>query len=126
MIQAMNQLQNYSPILFDLLLSVEKYPQELMSAILDRLIEKSLNPFNNDSEAGDSVLSVSNEEQLRSLSYFPNLPQVRARRKYKADKCPKERICTKKGTGHPSLLPGIFTIFCEHAWYVLCCGRIIL
>lgn len=117
----MNQLQNASPILFDLLLSVEKYPHQLMSPILDKLIEKATNPFRDDhSEANDSVsckkqqLGNSDGCVEKSLSYFPSLPQVRARRRYEADKNNKERICTKKGIGHPSLLPGIFTIFCEH------------
>ena len=98
----MNQLQNASPILFDLLLSVEKYLHQLMSPILDKLIEKATIPFKDDhSEADDTVLCK--EQQLgnsdgcveKSLSYFPSLPRVRARR-YEADKNTKERICTKK------------------------------
>ena len=120
-IQAMNQLQNASPILFDLLLSVENYPHQLMAPILDKLIEKATIPFNDDhGEAGDIVSCK--EQQLgtsdgcveKSLSYFPSLPQVRTRRRYEADKKTREKICTKRGIGHPSLLPGIFTIFCEH------------
>lgn len=117
----MNQLQNVSPILFDLFLSVEKYPHQLMSPILDKLMEKATIPFKGDHSEADDTESYK-EQQLgagdgcveRSLSYFPSLPQVRARRRYEADKNTKERICTKRGTGHPSLLPGIFTIFCEH------------
>ena len=68
---------------FDLLLSIENYPHQLMAPILDKLIEKATIPFNDDhGEAGDIVSCK--EQQLgtsdgcveKSLSYFPSLPQV--------------------------------------------------
>lgn len=93
----MNQLQNASPIFFDLLLSVENYPHQLMAPILDKLIEKATIPFNDHSEAGDTLSHK--EQQLgtsdgcveKSLSYFPSLPQVRTRRRYEADKKTREK-----------------------------------
>ena len=110
----MSQLQRTVPVLFDLLLSVESYPHKLMSSVLQEMMKKSSAPFKNDDQ---SEIPVETDEDMcmyKSLSYFPNLPRVRVRRSYEADKNIKERICTKKGSGHPSLLPGIFTIFCQH------------
>ena len=66
---------------------------------------------------GSEVYSLPEEEQLRSLCYFPSLPRVRIRRCFEADTDRKTVVCTKKSSGHPSLLPGIFTIFCPHGLY---------
>lgn len=114
LLQLMSQLQKTFPVLFDLLLSVENYPHNLMLSVLQEIVKKSTKPFNNEDE---SEIPVERDEDVcmyKSLSYFPNLPRVRVRRSYEADKNTKERICTKKSSGHPSLLPGIFTIFCQH------------
>ena len=111
----MSQLQRTVPVLFDLLLSVETYPQQLMLSVLREMIKKSSVPFRNDDKTLWSDQPVEADECVyKSLSYFPNLPRVRNRRSYEADKSTKEKICTKRGSGHPSLLPGIFTIFCQH------------
>lgn len=110
----MRQVQNDVPVLFDLLLSVEKHPQHLMSSVLDTLVKKAAIPFEEKTTCEAPQLVLSDNERIeKKLSYFPNLPRKRERR-YEADKNTKEKICTKKGTGHPSLLPGIFTIFCQH------------
>lgn len=46
--------------------------------------------------------------------FFPCLPKIRTRGVYEADRKSKQLICTKRTSKHPSLLPGVFTIYCEH------------
>ena len=117
----MSQLQRTVPVLFDLLLSVESYPHQTMSLILQEMVRKSAIPFQKGDKTSCSdqpVVSNDDEDLYKTLSYFPNSPRVRQRRRYEADKSTKEKVCTKRASGHPSLLPGIFTIFCHHGkWY---------
>lgn len=53
-------------------------------------------------------------------SFYPALPSVRSRGRYEMDnsgskkKQHNETDCTKRSKGHPSLLPGVFCLFCEH------------
>ncbi|XP_060601822.1 uncharacterized protein LOC132755047 [Ruditapes philippinarum] len=53
------------------------------------------------------------------LSFFPCLPKYRSRGRFQKDASQvKNKVhCTKKYAGHPSLLPGVFTIFCPHGIY---------
>jgi hypothetical protein len=51
------------------------------------------------------------------LSFFPNLPKCRNRGLFAADTVKggrKAEMCTKQYRGHPTLLPGIFTLYCQH------------
>lgn len=50
------------------------------------------------------------------LLHFPSLLPVRGRGTYTADRSNRvnENYCTKKSGRHPSLLPGIFLVFCQH------------
>ncbi|CAG2219533.1 unnamed protein product [Mytilus edulis] len=51
------------------------------------------------------------------LSYFPSLQKVRRRGQFISDKKRprmKDDVCSKLSKGHPSLLPGVFTLFCPH------------
>ena len=51
------------------------------------------------------------------LRFFPNLPLLSRHGNYTADKSLKthdSESCRKASYGHPSLLPGIFTVFCPH------------
>ena len=113
----MSRLQRTVPVLFDLLLTVESYPHQTMSSVLQEMVRKSVIPFGKDDKTlwSDQPVVINKDESLyKSLSFFPNLPRVRQRRRYGANKSMKEKVCTKRGSGHPSLLPGIFTIFCQH------------
>ena len=53
-------------------------------------------------------------------SFYPALPSVRSRGRYEMDnsgskkKQHNETDCTKRSKGHPSLLSGVFCLFCEH------------
>ena len=51
------------------------------------------------------------------FSYFPNLPQHHGPGSYKADKQRQtvtDDKCRKYSYGHPTLRPGIFTVYCQH------------
>ena len=53
------------------------------------------------------------------LGFFPHLPLQTRKGKYGANKLLSKRkqtsdSCRKDSDGHPSLSPGIFTIFCPH------------
>ena len=54
------------------------------------------------------------EEHTEELSYVPQLTLCRNRGQYEADRVKSSRICAKYSTGHQTLLPGIFTLYCEH------------
>ena len=111
-IQSMMILQTEVPILFDLLGHVNHIPVQCLSQLINELIEKSLAPFGIDSSKSDMAKSdVINEDS--ELSYFPCLPKVRVRGSYSID---SSRFvgCTKQSGGHPTLLPGIFTVHCPH------------
>lgn len=111
-------LQATSPILFDLLLSVKDFPRIAMISVFEELIVKSCAPFKQEiSPVG--TIDLLEENELQSLAYFPVLQRVRERRTYEADRFTKVNICTKKSTGHPTLLPGVFTLFCQHGMLYL-------
>ena len=61
--------------------------------------------------------------QPNPLSYFPDLPQMWGKSMYEADHQKTDRAdqdaCRKYSSSHPTLTPGIFTIFCRHG---ICCG----
>ncbi len=52
------------------------------------------------------------------LSFFPNLPQLHGDAVYIPDLANQASTdsdsCRKNAYGHPTLSPGVFTIFCEH------------
>ena len=105
-------LQHEVPVLFILLENMPHHPKDVLEPVIHRLIAVSLAPFT--APAVDSYLEPTQAEN--SLAYFPQLKPLRARRRYTADRS-SSKICTKKNSGHPSLLPGIFTLFCQHGTY---------
>ena len=51
------------------------------------------------------------------LRYFPSLPELRAPARYEADLqilAKETDSCRKLSYGHPTLSPGIFTVYCQH------------
>ena len=111
----MSNLQQKIPVLFQLLRDVHHLPKRYLTPLFDALIEKSNAPFL--SAAGTTEQKEQPEPQsiLCDLACFPCLPLVRNRQRYDADchSCKTPR-CTKQSSGHPSLLPGIFTLFRSH------------
>ncbi len=110
----MKHLQEEIPVVFDLILSLGHYPT-VITPILKEMVIKSKAPFIDlPCITEGSSEAVQQEDQLKDLCFFPTLPRIRRRRSYQADTNRRNFLCTKKSTGHPSLLPGIFTIFCHH------------
>lgn len=109
-------LQREIPVLFRLLETLTHYPINTMMPILNRLITVALTPF---SDENSQCISEPQEDCDDSFGYFPQLPRIRNRKHYVADRS-HSSVCTKKSSRHPSLLPGIFTLYCEHGT-VSCC-----
>ena len=70
------------------------------------------------SSGNRGVDKISNASE-NALSFFPNLPAIRKAERYASDKRndkndPRETGCRKESYGHPTLSPGLFTIFCKH------------
>ena len=107
------------PVLFELLSPPGNFPRQIMTPILDKLKEKALAPFREDIPVDTGTTVVRGED---TLSFFASLPRIRNRRCYEADadKKSKVQLCTKGYNAHPSLTPGIFTIFCPHGQFLFC------
>lgn len=111
----MQELQQEMPIIFALIRSVAYYPQKLLIPLLEEMWTKAKAPFNlEDDTSDDASIGSHCGEFIDDLSYFPGLPKIRSRAVYVADKKSNDTICTKRSSRHPALLPGIFTLFCEH------------
>ena len=65
--------------------------------------------------------NLKDEDVMHELAYFPCLPKIRDRGFYDIDSSSKAVGCTKQSSGHPTLLPGIFTVYCPHGKY--CSGH---
>ena len=113
--EIMRKLELSSPIVY-------KFVQGLPTGNIDRpCVELFL-------KMKDVVLSSSKEPhdlsqnvptESNSLSYFPCWPQCNNRGLYIADRNQIAAVkdatqCTKIHRGHPKLMPGLFTVYCEH------------
>lgn len=111
-------LQQHCPLMLNVLQKVKTPPKQL-SSVLYELLEKANAPFkipeNIHCEPSSSPCDDDN-------SYFPALPKIRCRGSYVADTVKRVKICTKRGSMHPTLLPGIFTLFCNHGTYFIICA----
>ena len=120
--QDMLLLQQTSPLLFDVVSTVEgdKLPDALVSLILD-VLEKAKTPFSRSVPGPDVEQLDEQTSHNNHLEYYPCLPIVRSGGDYCLDNTtPYENICTKRSTRHPSLLPGIFLVHCKHGTIILC------
>ena len=113
---AMKCLQEEVPLLFGLIRSLGYYPKDVLSPFLNELLKKANSPFPND-DTKCSTTKNADMNDNNDLAYFPKLPKVRDRGHYKTDKSISGPICTKRRSAHPSLLPGVFTLFCQHGRY---------
>ncbi len=111
-----SQLQKTVPILFRLIVNLDAthIPEELRPVLVD-VVKKSKRPF----EVVKPEEEVVFPDMDDSCSFYPHLSRKRSRRLYKADSNRKHSTCSKAYRGHPSLLPGIFTAFCQHGKSVL-------
>ena len=114
--EQMKVLQERSPCLFNLINCVD-LSQELR-CIIKLLGQCALRPFIGPAPYAENAVQSSSPE-----SFFPCLPIVRDRGYYEADKRTKHiagsNKCRKMSSSHPSLLPGIFTVFCPHGEFMI-------
>lgn len=103
----LQKLQKHIPVLFKLITELGNFPQYL-KGILQEVICKVEYPFLRNSHPRFPT------RQEDILAFYPNLPKKYQRGTFTMDKTKSTQICSKRGTRHPSLLPGIFTVFCEH------------
>ena len=115
----MAKFQVEVPVLFMLVKDLIHYPVKALTPVIGRLLKLSTGPFSSaaQSSANDSFIF----EPLpitRELSFFPQLKIYREKGNYICEHSSSSirnfEICNKKSSRHPTLLPGIFTIFCEH------------
>ena len=83
-----------------------------MAPIFNVMAKKATAPFENVKPSAKECIEVLDDED--TLSFFPSLPKLRRRRCYAADVDVKDTFCTKVYRGHPSLMPGLFTLLCPH------------
>ena len=107
-------LHNNIPVLFTLLENScgSSAPAELRP-LVEELWELAMHPFDNCDIIDDSSFAV--EEAKMSL--FPSLSTCRPRGHYGMDEKKSDNSCQKKYKGHPSLLPGVFTVYCPHGMF---------
>lgn len=108
---SMEALQEEIPVLFDVLKVVKHLPRKNLTPLIHAIIKKADAPFVVPPEISDTPTTT---PLVSDLSYFPYLPPVRVRDTYECDCHAKQEGCTKQSSGHPSLLPGVFTLFCPH------------
>ena len=107
------QIHNNIPVIFDILANSNDVcvPMEMRPLLLE-LWQISIATFQGklDDETIPEQVSMDEDE----LAFFPSLPTCRPRGMFPMDIKKASKTCNKKYNGHPSLLPGIFTIYCPH------------
>lgn len=125
----MEKLQIQIPVLFELISTLPRISAQILKPILETLVEKSKAPFPDQSTTLTQAESTSDISQS-PLSHFSSPPCMRARHSYLADRQSKRKpVCSKHSSGHPTLLPGTFTMYCQHGWSAILtsrCGVIII
>ena len=115
-------LQDSAPVLASFLLKLpfsEPVPVDVCS-LIGELCELLLAPFQ-----PSTTLAFPPPSSNTKLAYFPNIPRIPGLPTYAADqrtthRAPEDQdACRKYSSSHPTLTPGIFTIFCPHG---VCCG----
>ena len=90
------------------------------------IINRALEPFNIPIPSPDCYPSPAHG--ISTFSFFPHLQQRHGPGRYEADQQThtthtRDDDCRKKSYGHPTLTPGIFTVYCAHG---ICYGFDIL
>lgn len=107
-------IQNAAPIIFNALATINcsKLPDEWFE-LFSLLHKKAVGTFKNDPH---NLPPAATAEINNSLAYFPNWPIQCSRGSYRLDKANVKaaEVCKKKKTSKHSLMPGLFTVYCEH------------
>ncbi|XP_062571922.1 uncharacterized protein LOC134233886 [Saccostrea cucullata] len=120
--ELLNSIQINIPLLFEILRSVsfEISPEykEIISTVFTKSKATFPNPSTSDQFHNPKTEDSVTEEELDNAAqtaFFPTLEPIRQRGRYTADKGKfNAESCRKDSTRHPTLLPGIFTVFCQH------------
>ncbi|SMN01297.1 hypothetical protein SPONN_2363 [uncultured Candidatus Thioglobus sp.] len=124
-VESMKILQTEIPVIFELLRCVtyNYLPTKSLIPVIEQMMEKSMAPFVSSEpevKKANTISKGSDESVLSELAYFPSLPKVRVRGVYSVDKHSRKAVgCTKQSSGHPTLLPGIFTLYCPHGEFTM-------
>ncbi|XP_056021296.1 uncharacterized protein LOC125649645 isoform X2 [Ostrea edulis] len=108
--ELLEELQMQLPLVYKLVCSINHTPYHLVE-LLESLVEKAANSYPENTTATSLM-----DNHLLKDSFFPSLLPLRSRGTYKMDFTTNKKgkyECTKS-KGHPSLLPGVFCLFCEH------------
>ena len=105
----LEMLQKEMPLVFALVKSERVLPRSFYN-VLQELWSVSTSMFSGFTVPQSPAHCSAND----AMTIFPKMPPIRVRAHYSADKNTRSTICTKRYLGHPSLLPGIFTLFCQH------------
>ncbi|XP_077987997.1 uncharacterized protein LOC144442507 [Glandiceps talaboti] len=110
----LKSLQHDAPLIFKFLVAIasrsQQVPIQARQLLFDILIRAKQCYVSQDNNR--QYPSVSSND---SLSFFPSLPHIRGKGRYKQDKTSQvESGCRKFHGGHPTLSPGIFTVCCPH------------
>lgn len=98
------------PILYQLICNHNEtsLPPEYRDVVNEMLLKAQLRTEKH------SLIPVSVSAIENSYEYFPSLEKSCSRQTYVSDKRREKYLCSKAYKGHPSLLPGVFTLFCPH------------
>ena len=112
----LSRLQQHAPVLADFIVTCPQdggvLPDDVR-AFLHQILQILAAPFR-DCQPHSNTYPPPREEPL---SFFPVLPRLHGDATYKADGVPSASdrdTCRKNSYGHPTLSPGIFTVYCEH------------
>lgn len=103
-------LHEHLPLIFQIMeqSSENSCPQQLNCLLAD-LWEKAQMPFEE-----NNILDHEIDDDTDELAFFPSLMKCRNRGRYLEDSCKTDPSCRKSYSGHPTLLPGLFTLYCPH------------
>ena len=116
----LSALQKLAPVVFDAIVALpdDRPLENSWRALLEVLKKTHFLVF--PQRLPHNLPSPVENVQENNSKFFPNWPQLCMRGNYVLDKGNKEEdACSKKGAGHPKLLPGIFTVYCKHGKFDL-------
>ena len=111
--QYLTKIQQQAPVIASFLVGLSN-PNPHVYAILQELLTIINSIFSQETTLTKHTQPTSNTSLL---CCFPCLPEVHIPAKYEADETRQTKetdSCRKLSYGHPTLSPGIFTVYCQH------------
>ncbi len=111
--ETMSEIQNCAPVIYGLLNCFPASPlPDVWIVFFRELIDRSkyITQFQ------PHVLEAEDNTNTNDMGYFPSWRKLCTRGNYAMDKRKSDTRdeCSKAYRGHPNLLPGIFTVYCQH------------